>query len=173
MIGLRAQVLSANGTLGVVTAMEVVLGRKSINVGEPARITDLPPLMRCDTAALVDGVKIVTHVVTWKGRRARIMAMLGDGQSCLTMSYLKRHWPETYQAVLILNGHWHSCAVVAYHPPARVLRSAAPCVTPCAGLATSRSPPSRSSHGTPSTAAWPRCYSARRQTSEQARYGMA
>ena len=40
MIGLRAQVLSANGTLGVVTAMEVVLGRKSINVGEPARITD-------------------------------------------------------------------------------------------------------------------------------------
>ena len=33
---------------------------------------------------------------------------IGDGQSVLLTSYLKRHWPELYKQVIDLNGGWHS-----------------------------------------------------------------
>jgi hypothetical protein len=90
--------------------MLAILGRRDVDVGGPARLTDLPPLMRTDTAKLEDGVKILNHYVKWRGRKALIQVAIGDGQSVLMLSYLKRHWPDTYKHVLIMNGHFHSCA---------------------------------------------------------------
>ena len=77
--------------------MLAVLGRKNVDIGDPIRISDLPPLMYTDTAALQDMVKIQAHYAQWKKKKAIVTASLGDGQSCLTMSYLKRHWPELYK----------------------------------------------------------------------------
>ena len=37
-----------------------------------------------------------------------VMRVIGDGQTCLTGSYVKRRWPDMYKHVLICNGNWHS-----------------------------------------------------------------
>ena len=76
------------------------------------RIEDLPPLMKTNTASLEDGVDIMAHYRRYKDRkkqpRGLVRASLGDGQSVLLMSYLKRHWPEIYKQVLVLGGGFHA-----------------------------------------------------------------
>ena len=72
----------------------------------------MPPLMKTNTASLPDGVKIMGHHRRYKDRKQQprgiIEASVGDGQSVLLMSYLKRHWPEVYKYLLVLNGGFHS-----------------------------------------------------------------
>ena len=72
----------------------------------------MPPLMKTNTASLPDGVKIMGHHRRYKDQKQQprgiIEASVGDGQSVLLMSYLKRHWPEVYKYLLVLNGGFHS-----------------------------------------------------------------
>lgn len=72
----------------------------------------MPPLMKTNTASLVDGVKIIGNHRLYAARQKRpqgiVQAETGDGQSVMLLSYLKRHWPEIYKQILILNGGFHS-----------------------------------------------------------------
>lgn len=96
-------------TLPVGLLMNALLGRKEgVSIGGPDRITPLPPLMGCDTNKISDGVKIYGNYTRYKKVPKIVTIGLGDGQTVLTFSYLKRRWPETYKALLIFNGHWHS-----------------------------------------------------------------
>ena len=67
--------------------------------------------MRTNTASLPDGVKICAHYRHFKddtGKpRGIVRGKLGDGQSALLLSYLKRRWPDIYKEVLILCGGFH------------------------------------------------------------------
>ena len=86
-----------------------LLGRTQVDVDGPTYMTDNVPLMKTDTAKLSDLVKIIDHMVKCNGGvTPLVLRILGDGQSCLTASYIKRHWPELYKFVLITNGHFHS-----------------------------------------------------------------
>ena len=103
--------LQDDGKLDVEKAIDLILGRKT-HRGRPIRIEDLPALMRTNTASLVDGVKIMGHYDRYKDRKGQprgiVRGSLGDGQSVLLMSYLKRHWPETYKEILVLGGGFHA-----------------------------------------------------------------
>lgn len=99
---------AVGGALDTRTAMRSMLARKPINVGGPARLTDLPPLMDTDTSAISDGVKIIAHYKDFKRGQRLVSVFIGDGQTCLTLSYLKRRWPNLYKHILIMNGHFHS-----------------------------------------------------------------
>ena len=100
-----------SGKLSVKTAIREILGRKP-HLGSPLRVTDLAPLMKTNTASLTDGVKICGHYRRFKDRRKEprgiVCGKLGDGQSALLLSYLKRHWPDIYMNVLILCGGFHA-----------------------------------------------------------------
>ena len=103
--------LQDDGKLNVEEAVHAILGRKR-HRGRPLRIEDLPALMKTNTASLQDGVKIMGHYERYRDRkerpRGKVRASLGDGQSVLLMSYLKRHWPELYKQVLVLGGGFHA-----------------------------------------------------------------
>ena len=103
--------LQGDGKLEVKEAIQSILGRKP-HQGCPIRMEDLPPLMRTNTASLADGVKIIGHYGRYRDRKGRprgkVRGSLGDGQSVLLMSYLKRHWPETYKEILVLGGGFHA-----------------------------------------------------------------
>ena len=85
-----------------------LLGRPNVNYGAPAYVTDLSPLIKCDTNNVPDMLRIVRHARDHYGRTPLVLRMTGDGQSVITLSWLKRRWPEMYKHVLITNGHWHS-----------------------------------------------------------------
>ena len=89
--------------------LHALLGRPTnIDCGDRAYLTDLAPIMHCDTNKIPDLVRIVSHAKQHYGRSPLVLRMTGDGQSVLTLSWLKRRWPEIYKNVLITNGHWHS-----------------------------------------------------------------
>ena len=94
--------------LSVQTILVALLGRPKVNCGGPSYLTDLSPLMHVDTNNAPDMVRIVKHAKDHYGRRPLVLRMTGDGQSCITLSWLKRRFPEQYKNVLITNGHFHS-----------------------------------------------------------------
>ena len=58
-------------------------------------MTDFVPLMKTDTNKLEDGVKIVDHVESFQGCIPLVSRIDGDGQTSITLSWLKKRWPET------------------------------------------------------------------------------
>jgi len=106
------KVARLDGTVDVQSVSRQILGRRHGTGGRRLRIEDLPPLMKTNTASLQDGVKIIAHYRCYKRKKEEtvgvVNAATGDGQSVLLMSYLKRHWPEQYKSLLVLNGGFHS-----------------------------------------------------------------
>lgn len=91
-----------------VNIMHALLGRPNVNVGGPDYITDLPPMMDRDTNNYADMIFIIRTALEFYGFIPLILRCVGDGQSVLMLSYLKRFFPRIYKHVLISNGHWHS-----------------------------------------------------------------
>ena len=105
----RLQSAQEQGSLSTKAILIALLGRPNVNCGDPAYLTDLSPLMKCDTNNPSDMVRIVRHAREhYDGRTPLILRMTGDGQSIITLSWLKRRWPDMYKHVLITNGQWHS-----------------------------------------------------------------
>ena len=61
-----------------------------------------------DTNNYVDMIAIMRAALDFYGCVPLILRAVGDGQSVLMMSYLKRWFPGLYKHLLISNGHWHS-----------------------------------------------------------------
>ena len=91
-------------------AMVALIGHANVYTGEPEYLTDLPPIMNCDTAKITDLVRIFEHFHRIYGCIPLVLRVTGDGQSVKVASLLKRYWPDLYKHVLITNGHWHSSA---------------------------------------------------------------
>ena len=110
MMGNTATLLGniPRNNLNAATIMHTLLGRPNVNVGGPDYITDLPPMMDRDTNKYVDMVFILRTALEFYGFVPLILRAVGDGQSVLMLSYLKRFFPRLYKHVLIGNGHWHS-----------------------------------------------------------------
>ena len=106
----RLSALPFNERGNVKCILIALLGRPKVNCGDPSYLTDLAPLMGVDTNNAPDMVRIVRHAKEHYGRSPLVLRMTGDGQSCITLSWLKRRWPELYKNVLITNGHFHSHA---------------------------------------------------------------
>ena len=105
----RLQSAQEQGSLSTKAILIALLGRPNVNCGDPAYLTDLSPLMKCDTNNTTDMIRIVRHAREhYDGRTPLVLRMTGDGQSIITLSWLKRRWPDMYKHVLITNGHWHS-----------------------------------------------------------------
>ena len=77
-------------SLNAVTIMHAVLGRPNVDVGGPDYITDLPPMMDRDTNNYVDMVYIMRAALDFYGFVPLVLRAIGDGQSVLMLSYLKR-----------------------------------------------------------------------------------
>ena len=108
MLKATAARLQSCGSTSLKAVLVALLGRPNVDCGGPAYLTDLHPLMNCDTNTVPDMVRIVNHVREYYGRTPLVQRMTGDGQSVITLSWLKRRWPEMYKHVLITNGQWHS-----------------------------------------------------------------
>ena len=103
LAGTMAKLGNNAALLSVAEIMSRVLGRTPVDVGGPTRITDLPPIMECNTNSYFDMVRILRHAVQFYGAIPLVLRIIGDGQSVLMASYLKRHYPESYKHVLITN----------------------------------------------------------------------
>ena len=69
------------------------------------------PILNCDTKSIEDGVRIVNFLEQLDsplGHRPEVLMCMGDGQSVLLLSYLKRRFPERYRHVLICCGNFHA-----------------------------------------------------------------
>ena len=85
-----------------------LIGRPKV-AGGRAYVTINPPILDCDTKSLPDGIKIVNFLENLTPEeQALVMGVLSDGQSMMTLCYLKRHYPERYRHVLIICGCFHA-----------------------------------------------------------------
>ena len=106
----RARMLSRTAIhhLDPATIMAKIVGRRRVNVGSADYLTDLRPLMDCNTNSYRDLSRIVRHLLDHYGHIPLIMRITGDGQTAQFLCYLKRRYPHLYKNVLVTCGHWHS-----------------------------------------------------------------
>ena len=93
--GLIRGIVPAAGGLVAKEIVNAITARPVVNTGGPTYLTDFPPLMKTDTNKIEDGVKIIDHIEKQAGCKPIVNRVIGDGQTMLTLSYLKRYWPET------------------------------------------------------------------------------
>jgi hypothetical protein len=100
--------------LASVTDMKVAhiaraaLGRPDVDGGRTYMNVN-KPLLRCDTRGIDDGIRIVAFLESLTPEeRQVVMLLLGDGQSMMTLCYLKRRFPDRYRHILICCGHFHA-----------------------------------------------------------------
>ena len=90
--------------------LRALLSRPNHDPGGGTYTTYILPLLNCDTKAYTDMVRIIDWMHHHLGGIPVVLQVIGDGQSVLRMRDLKRLYPDTYQHVLVSNGHFHSSA---------------------------------------------------------------
>ena len=91
-------------------ALHAILSRPNADPGGPSYIVPLPPLLNTDTKSYADMLRILDWLCNFINGIPLVLHIVGDGQTCLRMRDLKRHYPKYYKHVLIGNGHFHSSA---------------------------------------------------------------
>ena len=104
----RAALFRGSCQLDPVGIMAKIIGRRNIDVGGPDYMTDLSPLLDCNTNSYRDISRIVRHMHNHYGLIPLILRITGDGQTIQFLGYLKRRYPDLFKHVLISNGNWHS-----------------------------------------------------------------
>ena len=104
----RAAHLGAAGYLDSSLIMVKLVGRRAVYAGPPDYLTDLAPLMDCNTNSYRDIARILRHLLDHYGHIPLVLRITGDGQTVQFLSYVKRRYPDLFKHILITNGHWHS-----------------------------------------------------------------